>query len=66
MSVDFLVALRDDWFLFNKNGEGLSLLSNERLTIPDVSVPIKDIKSMNKSVAILSKDHILILNAQSN
>ena len=24
------------------------------------------IKSMNKSVAILSKDHILILNAQSN
>ena len=66
VSVDFLVALRDDWLLFNKNGDGLSLLSNERLTIPDVSVPIKDIKSMNKSVAILSKDHILILNAQSN
>ena len=66
VSVDFLVALRDDWLLFNKNGDGLSLLSNERLTIPDVSVPIKDIKSMNKSVAILSKDHILIINAQSN
>ena len=66
MSIDFLVALRDDWLLFNKSGDGFSLLSNERLTIPDVSVPIKDIKSMNKSVAILSKDHILILNAQSN
>ena len=66
VSVDFLVALRDEWLLFNKNGDGLSLLSNEILTLPDVSVPIKDIKSMNKSVAILSKDHILILNAQSN
>ena len=66
VSVDFLVALRDDWLLFNKDGDGLSLLSNERITIPDVSVPIKDIKSMNKSVAVLSKDHILILNAQSN
>ena len=66
VSIDFLVALRDDWLLINKNGDGLSLLSNERLTIPDVSVPIKDIKSMNKSVAILSKDHILIINAQSN
>ncbi len=66
VSVDFLVAIRDDWLLFNKNGDGLSLLSNESITIPGVSVPIKDIKSMNKSVAILSKDHILILNAQSN
>ena len=27
VSVDFLVALRDDWLLFNKNGDGLSLLS---------------------------------------
>ena len=63
VSVDFLVALRDDWLLFNKDGDGLSLLSNERLTIPDVSVPIKDIKSMNKSVAILSKEYSSFLQS---
>ena len=47
-----------------RNGEGLSLFLNNMLEIPEVSIPILDIKSMNRSVAVLSKDHILILNAQ--
>ena len=54
----------NDWLVFNNNGEGLSILLNKRLEIPEVSIPILDIKSMNRSVAVLSKDHILILNAQ--
>ena len=63
-SAEFLVPLRDDWLVFNNNGDGLSILFNKRLEIPEVSIPILDIKSMNRSVAVLSKDHILILNAQ--
>jgi len=58
------VPLRDDWLVFNNNGDGLSILLNKVLEIPEVSIPILDIKSMNRSVAVLSKDHILILNAQ--
>ena len=63
-NTEFLVPLRGDWLVFNKAGEGLSILSNKKLEIPEVSIPIIDIKSMNRSVAVLSKDHILILNAQ--
>jgi len=40
------------------------IIKNNMLEIPEVSIPILDIKSMNRSVAVLSKDHILILNAQ--
>ena len=64
VSAEFLVPLRNDWLVFNKNGEGLSLFLNNMLEIPEVSIPILDIKSMNRSVAVLSKDHILILNVQ--
>ena len=64
VSAEFLVPLSNDWLVFNKNGEGLSLFLNNMLEIPEVSIPILDIKSMNRSVAVLSKDHILILNAQ--
>tara|TARA_Y100000748_G_scaffold276044_1_gene252175 strand:+ start:232 stop:1074 length:843 start_codon:yes stop_codon:yes gene_type:complete len=63
-NTEFLVPLRGDWLVFNKAGEGMSILSNKKLEIPEVSIPIIDIKSMNRSVAVLSKDHILILNAQ--
>ena len=63
--IEFLVPLRGDWLVFNKAGDGISILSNKKLEIPEVSIPILDIKSMNRSVAVLSKDHILILNAQT-
>ena len=64
VSAEFLVPLRNDWLVFNKNGNGISLVLNNYLAIPDVSIPILDVKSMNRSIAVLSKDHILILNAQ--
>ncbi|MBI65928.1 MAG: hypothetical protein CMG64_06520 [Candidatus Marinimicrobia bacterium] len=63
-NAEFLVPLRNDWLVFNKIGDGQSILLNKKLEIPEVSIPILDIKSMNRSVAVLSKDHILILNAQ--
>ena len=60
----FLVPLRNDWFVFNQNGNGVSILDNVKLEIPGVSVPVMDIKGLNRSIAVLSKDHILILNVQ--
>ena len=63
-SGEFLVPLRNFWFVFNRNGEGESIIKKIKLQIPDVSIPIIDVKSMNRSLAVLSKDHILILNAK--
>lgn len=60
----YLVPLRNEWFVFNKDGAGVSILNDKKLEIPGVSVPVMDIKSLNRSIAVLSKDHILILNVQ--
>ena len=64
INAEFLVPVREEWLVFNKSGDGSSIFFNSELKIPEVSIPILDIKSMNRSVAVLSKDHILILNAQ--
>ena len=64
LAIDFLVPIREKWFIFNKDGVGKSLVQNEDYKLPNVSTPIIDIKSMNRSLAVLSKDHILILNAK--
>ena len=60
----FLVPIRNDWFVFNQDGVGVSILNDIKLVIPGVSVPVMDIKGLNRSIAVLSKDHILILNVQ--
>ena len=64
-SFDFIVPIRKNWLLMDKNGYGIYLGNKQKLKIPEVSVPIMDLKSMNRSLAILSKDHILILNVQN-
>ena len=61
----FLVPVREHWFVFNKKGNGESVFDKSvTLQIPAVSIPIVDIKNMNRSLAILSKDHISILNVK--
>jgi len=61
---EYLVPVRDHWIVFNQNGEGQSLTTRESINIPGASLPFIDIQSMNRSIAILSKDHILILDVQ--
>jgi len=63
-SGEFLVPLRNSWFVFNTIGEGESIIKKIKLQIPNVSLPVVDVKSLNRSLAVLSKDHILILNAK--
>ena len=55
----FLVPIREHWFVFNDKGDGESVFDKSvTLHIPAISTPIVDIKNMNRSLAILSKDHI--------
>ena len=61
---EFLAAIRGHWFVFNKNGKGVSVKSQEKVSIPGASVPVIDVAAMNRSLAVLSRDHILILNAK--
>ena len=61
---EFLVSVRRDWLIFNREGHGISVNSLDHLSIPGSSVPVIDIASMNRSIAVLSKDHILILDVK--
>ena len=63
---EFLAPLRSYWVVFNRQGLGVDIQSNESLQIPAASIPVVDIKTQNKSIAVLSRDHILILNAKFN
>ena len=60
----FLISVRSDWFVFNQNGAGISINSQEKVSIPGASVPVLDMESMNRSIAVLAKDHILILDVK--
>ncbi len=65
VSLKLLVPIREHWFVFNGKGDGESVFDKSvTLHIPDLSTPIVDIKNMNRSLAILSKDHISILNVK--
>ena len=58
-----IVSIRDDWFLFNAQGKAIYTKTMMQYSIPETSVPVIDIESMGKLIAILSSDHILILHA---
>lgn len=60
----FLISVQSDWFIFNKKGDGFSINNKIISLIPRSSIPILDIVSMNRSLAILSKDHILIMDVE--
>tara|TARA_Y100000590_G_scaffold467959_1_gene648763 strand:+ start:3490 stop:4332 length:843 start_codon:yes stop_codon:yes gene_type:complete len=62
----FLTAVRNKWFVFNSEGNGRSVQDQEPVSIPGASIPVLDITSMNRSIAILARDHILVLNVQSH
>ena len=50
--------------VFNIQGSGVSIYSGDHLSIPASSIPVMDIRSMNRSIAVLTKDHILILDVK--
>ena len=60
----FLISLRQDWFVFNAEGECLSVFSYEEVSSPKISSPILDIATINRSIAILTKEQILVLNVR--
>ena len=61
---EFLVPVRNRWFVFNSRGKGKTIKLNESVSIPGASLPVVDIASMNRSMAVLSIDHILILDVK--
>ena len=60
----FLISIRDDWFVFNSDGECISIFNYEEIYSPKISSPILDIATINRSIAILTKEQILVLNVQ--
>jgi len=60
----FLISVRDDWLVFNRQGNGISIMHQASVVIPHSSTPLYDVSSLNKSLAILSNDHILIMDVK--
>ena len=60
----FLIAIKDDWLVFNADGECLSISSFEKIPLPKISLPILDIAAINHSIAILTEEQILVLNVR--
>ncbi|MDP6168920.1 MAG: hypothetical protein QF780_02835 [Candidatus Marinimicrobia bacterium] len=60
----YIICLKDDWFIFNSDGIVVSMKTGIRYSIPSSSVPILDVESMNRSIAVLAQDHILILDVE--
>ncbi len=60
----FLISIRDDWFVFNAEGDCKLISSYEKISLPKISSPILDIASINRSIAILTKEQILVLNVR--
>ena len=60
----FLIPFRNDWLIFNRIGEGISINNQNRISIPNSSTPLVDIANINKSLAVLSSDHILIMDVK--
>jgi len=60
----FLVSINNDWLIMNNNGVGKTIRSERQIEIPNSSLPIVDIESIESSIAILTIDHILILNVK--
>ena len=48
----------------DRKGDGISINTGDHLSIPASSIPVMDIRSMNRSIAVLTKDHILILDVK--
>ena len=59
-----VIAIGDDWFVFNDHGIALSINTNIKYRLPEYSIPIVDVQSKNSIIAILSLNQILILDVK--
>ena len=59
-----VIAIGDDWFVFNDDGIALSINTNIKYRLPQSSMPLVDVQSKNNSIAILSLNQILILDVK--
>ena len=59
-----VIAIGDDWFVFNDHDIALSLNTNTKYRLPQSSTPLVDVQSKTSAIAILSISQILILDVK--
>jgi len=59
-----VIAIGDDWLVFNDHDIALSINTNIKYRLPKSSTPVVDVQSKNRSIAILSLNQILILDVK--
>ena len=60
----YIISIKDDWLIFNDDGNVHSMETGISFNVPELSMPILDIQSNNNSIAILSSDQIFILDVK--
>jgi len=61
---NFLVPLYDDWLIINSKGECQAIYSSNKISLPRVHSEILDVAELDRSIAILTKEQILVLNVR--
>ena len=60
----YIISIKNDWLVFNDDGNVFSMETGMKYKVPEVSMPILDIKSNNNSIAILSLNQIFVLDVK--
>ena len=60
----YIISIKNDWLVFNDDGNVFSMETGTKYKVPEVSMPILDIKSNNNSIAILSLNQIFVLDVK--
>ena len=61
---EFLAPLRDDWLVLSRDGDCLSMMTLQSINISQMNYPIIDVVTLNRSIAILTKEYIFVLNVR--
>lgn len=59
-----LIPFNDDWLLFNADGKVTTVKTRIQYSVPKSSIPVLDVESMGNFIAILTRDHISILDVK--
>ena len=60
----FLIPFKNDWLIFNSKGESLSITNLGKVSLPKIRSTILDVTALDKSIDILTKEKILVLNVR--
>ena len=54
----------NDWLIINSKGECQAIYNSDKISLPKMHSEILDVAELDRSIAILTKEQILVLNVR--